>query len=110
MRLAMHDAGVPQAVDQAVGERGREILQSLGRQLLRAQFQQQVTRAHQATRCAAVFFSSGKPSASRLSRYASATALAKVRTRRMNRCRSVTETARLASSRLKEWDAFTICS
>ena len=39
-----------------------------------------------------------------------ATPRARVRTRRMNRCRSVTDTAWRASSRLNACEAFTICS
>ncbi len=64
--LAVGDAGGVQAFGDAFRERGRQSLERARGQLLREQFEQQVARAHQATRGAAA--SRGNPSASRLSK------------------------------------------
>src|SRR6202021_2577237 len=108
--LAVRMAVGLQPRDHALGEGGRQTLQRAWRQLLGTQLEQQILSAHQAARSPAAFLMSGKPNASRLARYPSATPRASVRTRRMNRCRSATGTACRASSRLNACDAFTLCS
>ena len=76
------DAGTVQSLDQPLRERRRQARERARGQLLGQQLEQQIAPAHEP---AAAPLSSGKPSASRLSRYASATARASVRTRRMKR-------------------------
>ena len=110
MRLAVRNAGGIEALQHPFGKSVRQRQQRARRQFLGAQLKQKIAGRHQAASGEISCLSSGKPSASRLSRYASATPRASVRTRRMKRWRSVTETACRASRRLNECEAFTICS
>ena len=78
------NAALLQCDDHAIKERLRESGQRLDGQFLGAEFDQQRLHAHAATSCCmAGCFRPGNPSFSRCAKYASATACASLRTRRM---------------------------
>ena len=106
------DAALDQPVDHALEQRLGQRRQRLDRKFLGAQFDQQGLHRHRhhAASGPAGGFKPGKPSFSRWAKYASATPCEIRRTRRMVRWRSVTEIARRASSRLKQWLALQTCS
>src|SRR5690554_6484437 len=133
------DASFFQTLGDTLSERIRQWLECFRGQFFNAQFDQKILLCHDyafPSACGACFAflpflplallsaasaiantswrkasgASGKPSLRRLSKYAWATARARVRTRRMNRWRSVTEIAWRASNKLNVCDAFKTCS